>query len=388
MSSTSCPLLWNGIHITTNGNVYPCCISDHTKPYGNIKDNTLAEITNSEQWKNARLSMINDKKVDACNYCYNVENENNPHSPRLDFENRYNAYKNWFEMTDTSGHFYHTLEYADVRFSNICNMKCRTCSPDFSSQWQEEYIRLNNNPNPLIINWKDKNDSVITELLEHSDTIQDIYFAGGEPLITEEHYILLEKLIEKNVANRINLRYSSNGSNIKYKKKDIADIWSKFHRVQFFVSADHYGERAEYIRHGVEWGTIETNLYAIGSIENVLVQMNSCVSVFNYGTFNEFYNYLMDKNLVKPHDMMITNVVTPNIFDTRILPKTLKEKFNFNVKQISHDNIPNAMITHCESEDLWDKYKTQFLKELHFRDKARNENFEKVFPELREMLNG
>jgi radical SAM protein with 4Fe4S-binding SPASM domain len=388
MTDTACPLLWNGIHITTNGKVYPCCISDHLQPFGDINDNTLEEITNSFQWKRARRQMMNGKQVKSCSYCYNLEKTDNPHSPRLDFQKRFPFFTNWYDQTDDIGTFNQTLEYVDVRFSNICNMKCRTCSPDFSSQWQEEYKRLNNDPKPLIISWKDKKDSAIEELLDHSSTIKEIYFAGGEPLITDEHYTLLEKLIDKGVSNNIDLRYSSNGSTIKYKKKDISNIWSKFHGVQYFVSADHYGERAEYIRHGIDWATVESNLQMIKKIEDVLVQMNSVVSVFNYATFNEFYEYTQSKELVRPHDMMITNVVSPNIFDTRILPVHLKERFKPAVQSIKHDNMSMSMISHCEAEDLWDVRKQEFLKELHFRDNARNESFEDVFPELREMLDG
>ena len=32
------------------------------------------------------------------------------------------------------------MRYMDIRFSNIRNMKCRTCGPELSSQWATEYV--------------------------------------------------------------------------------------------------------------------------------------------------------------------------------------------------------------------------------------------------------
>ena len=108
---------------------------------------------------------------------------------------------------------------------------------------------------------KNDNPDFLKEIIEQVPNFKTAYFAGGEPLITEEHYILLEEMIRTGASNTVSLRYNTNLSNFKFKDKDILSLWKHFKKkIDIYASVDHYGERAEYIRHGTNWATVEENL--------------------------------------------------------------------------------------------------------------------------------
>ena len=109
------------------------------------------------------------------------------------------------------------MRYFDLRFTNICNFKCRTCNSAFSSQWEFENLKRKL-PNARVFD-KNNKPEFLKEILDHVPYMETAYFAGGEPLITEEHYILLEEMIRLGKTD-IQLSYNSNASNLKFKQKD------------------------------------------------------------------------------------------------------------------------------------------------------------------------
>ena len=212
----------------------------------------------------------------------------------------------------------------DIRFSNICNFKCRTCGSEFSSQWGAEMNRHHDKTHPIVIHADDHRGGLLQEVLEQIPNIDLAYFAGGEPLITDEHYTILEEMIRLGRTD-ITLRYNTNASSIKYKHHDILSLWKHFKKIELSCSVDHYGERAEWLRKGTDWGTIESNLLAFRKLDYVSFQMNTVFSIFNYLTIGEFYEYLMSKDIVRPGDWYhsLYLAVNPSYYSAKSLPKEL-----------------------------------------------------------------
>ena len=399
-SKTFCMFPWMHLNVTPLGNVYPCCSSDYTQPFANVKESSLKEIFNNDRMKQLRKDMLSDKKSNICTYCYKHE-ESSPFSFRkYSIEHFGKDFDELVLTTNPDGSLpKFTMKYFDVRFSNICNMKCRTCGSEFSSQWAQEMKQHDNVDNTYrIINHADNTGKLLDEIKEQIPNMDLAYFAGGEPLITEEHYIILEEMIRTGANTRITLRYNTNMSNFKYKKYNILDLWSKFKRVEISASIDHYGERAEYIRHGTDWGVVETNLKSIRDLDYIDYQYNTVLSVFNYTTLDEFYRYLIDKDLLRKKDMIsIYRALTPAYYASTILPKSIKINGTDKLKELYEFMIANdwyqAMHVHDAinftiQTDEWEKEKSQFIHHTLRRDKIRGESFTKVFPELIEMLNG
>ena len=134
----------------------------------------------------------------------------------------------------------------DLRLTNTCNFKCRDCCSALSSSWEEESKKLNVHvdlPKP-------DEQKILNELEPLYDSVQEVYFAGGEPLISDHHYHIIDKLLEKD--RHPTIRYNTNLSTLTYKGRDLIEIWKKFTEVELSISFDGIGKRGELIRKGFD----------------------------------------------------------------------------------------------------------------------------------------
>ena len=399
-SKTLCVVPWIHIHTNPSGIATPCCIAEScTKPegVGNAREQSLMEIVNSEPMKKLRLNMLAEVKNSECTKCYEHE-EQGLHSFRNMINDEFSHQYDVINSTKKDGSLKEfKMRYFDIRFNNICNFKCRTCGSGFSTQWEQEDLK-HKVWNAKVIP-KNDNKEFLSEVIDQIPNMETAYFAGGEPLITEEHYILLEEMIRSGKTD-INLRYNTNLSNLKFKDKDLLSLWKHFtNGVNVYASIDHYGERAEYIRHGTDWGVVETNFKLVKKTPFINLHMNTVLSVFNILTIRDFYQYLYDNNMYSNKDSvyMLYNMSTPEFLACHILPPDLKIKAKesleqtvkflkskkFKVHQIKQitDAIPWAM-----SKDSWEQQKMNFRSEVKRLDKIRDENFKQTFPELAILL--
>lgn len=398
-SKTFCMLPWIHLYTTPAGAAYPCCISNSNVNFGNTNHATVYELMNTTKIRHLREDMIVGAKNTNCKTCYKHEE-----AGIRSFRNEANsAYGEFFDdiASNTNPDFSISefkMRYFDIRFSNICNFKCRTCNSEFSSQWEQEDRKHGINGGRII----PVNDSgrLIEEIKTHIPHMKSAYFAGGEPLITEGHYILLEEMIRAGRTD-ITLRYNTNLSNLKYKDKDLLSLWKHFSkRVVVAASVDHYGKRAEYIRHGTKWEDVEENMLKINEMPNVALQVNTVLSLYNFLTLDDFYMYLMDKGIYHRDstDFSLYNMNSPSHLSALALPNNLKdvgiERTKELIKVFNQRSMSYAKTTHLQaatdwvkSEDIWENVKTEFRAETQRLDSIRNENFIDVFPELAELLN-
>jgi MoaA/NifB/PqqE/SkfB family radical SAM enzyme len=393
-----CTFPWTHIHVTPRGRVFPCCNTGYTDYIGDYNNERLIDLMNMEDMKQLRLNMINNVPTKICNSCYEQEkiagHSGRTHSINL-FEKDIPEFLDSTEQDGSLRDF--KMKYFDIRFSNICNMKCRTCSPEFSSQWSQEYHNENKSW-PIVFHANKNQSTLLNEVLaqiEHTDTF---YFAGGEPLITDEHYVLLETLISKNLTD-VRLTYNSNLSTLRYKGKDVLDLWKHFKFISMVASIDHVQERAEYIRNGTDWGVVESNMMQLSKMPNIYFAVNTVLSVFNYTTLDKFYGYLMDKGLYNQscRTWNLYNAFNPPYYMAQILPKQMKDsvrpkldKFLHYMRLTSYSDLSLKMITNAinfvEAEDKWESQRETFIEKVSETDKVRGESFITTFPELAEMI--
>ena len=396
-SKTFCMFPWVHFMTTPKGDVFPCCVGVTENPMTTLTpSSTFETIINSDNFKKLRRDMLSETKNSTCNHCYNTEKYT---------EGSWRAFGNSNFGSNIDEVLLNTKEdgtvenfkmrYYDIRFNNICNFKCRMCGPDYSTLWdQEENNRLKPYHQVPVYNLS-KTTKLLSEFLSHVDDVEFVYFAGGEPLITEEHYIILEELIRKNKTH-VKIRYNTNCSVLSYKDKNIFDLWKHFDHIDVSASIDHIGERAEYIRTGTDWGTVETNLKKFNSTENVSLSVNTVLSIYNYITLPLLYEYLINFGIVnnKSSSSLICTT-TPEYFASTVLPKILKEQSLPNImKLVDKMNTINSgyliepAINFTNSSNDWEAQKENFLKETLMRDGLRNDSFEKTFPELITMIDG
>ena len=385
-----CSLPWIGIHAWPDGSVFPCCMYNSNTPLGNINKENIADLVNNDEYKKLRQQLLNGEKPAGCNRCYQLE-ESGVQTLRKSTAVTHSDYEtailNSQELTMGD------VKYLDVRFSNICNFKCRTCGPELSSKWGAEIPMLKNEPDPGIIQIpREKFWSYYEKALETAD---EIVFAGGEALMQEEHYAALQKLIELKKFDTT-LMYTTNLSTLKYKQIDLFDIWKKFNKVQIYASLDASGERAEYLRKGTVWKNIVENRKKIATLPGVQFYITPTISLFNVWHFPDFYKEWVGQGLLDPSNIRLNILTHPPRQQANVLKNKHRiiDKWNELIQWlnliIEDDNTKNnvtqqfySVINFLNTEpDTKFKLSDRFNFVNGTVDNLRNESLFNTFPEL------
>jgi len=401
-SNTFCMMPWIHMHAFPDGRAYPCCLSEYWHPVGDLRKNTMEEVWNQEPYKNMRKNMIEDKPCKECSKCYEQES-NGFFSLRYDSNRNYGHHVSLIDKTlpdGTNPEF--NLRYWDVRFSNLCNFSCRTCGPIFSSNWYNDHVKLyNRKPDVLgrdmlrVEYTAGDEDTMIKQMLPHIPYLEQVYFAGGEPLIMKEHYFMLEKLIEYGKTD-IRIQYNTNFSELAFKDKHVFEYWKHFKNVSVGASLDASGARGELMRKGTDWRqTVENRQRMIEEVPHVDFYVSSTISAMNVLHVLDFHKEWSKLGLVKPRDWNINVCQSPEWYRVDILPQKFKENvvipaYQEHIEWLDpQDSLRRAtngyksvvsMMQNTDASHLLPRFK----KEVEKLDQIRNENFWKIFPELNE----
>lgn len=396
-SKSFCMYPWISLHLNPIGQAFPCCIANTQSDFGSTVNQTLKDSVNHPNMKRLRLDLLNDVKNDTCVACYNHE-ASGIKSARLDVRDRFSHFFDTDVVpTKEDGHLDDfKMRYYDIRFGNLCNFKCRTCGPAFSSQWETEMVK-HGGLRPITFKTP---PTILPEVLEHVPNMMEAYFAGGEPLISEEHYLILEDMLRQG-RDDIKLRYNSNISNLKYKDRDLLDLWKHFKKtVDIYASVDHVKERAEYIRHGTDWGVIENNIEKLRTSANVQLSMNTVFSIFNAMTITNFYDYIYSKGWLNDAYQLYA-MSTPVQLASTVLPtekkqwasnqlsqyvEYLKGKLYHNDEEFGFLHWLSSARRWMFNKDDWQNQKEYFRSTIQSIDAIRGESFVKVFPELADLM--
>ena len=402
-SKVFCMLPWTHFHAFPDGRSYPCCFGDYWHPVGDLRNHTMEEIWNQEPYKKIRQNMIEDKECKECTKCYERE-QHGAFSMRNDSNRNYGHLID--EINQTSKDGYHPefkIRYWDVRFSNLCNFSCRSCGPIFSSNWYNDHIKLyNNKPDVLgremarVEYTAGDEDGMLKQMLPHIPYLEQVYFAGGEPLIMKEHYFMLEKLIEHGKTD-IRIQYNTNFSELRYKDKHVFEYWKHFKNVSVGASLDASNERAELMRKGTDWSQVLTNRKRMmEEVPHVDFYINATVSVMNVLHILDFHRQWVDLGLIDPQDLNINICQGPEWYRVDILPEKFKNEvvipaYEKHIEWLEPlDKLQRAtsgyksLINMMKSGDA-SNLLSRFREEVKKLDSIRNENFWKVFPELNEL---
>ena len=285
-----CVLPWMHSAINPNGDVKACCMSAHDYILGNLNETPLLkDIFNGEKAKELRREMVTnpDKLPDSCRMCtIHEQTRFDSESYRKRSNKKYKDFVEQLEVTETGEAEFRQL-YIDYRFSNKCNFKCITCGPSLSSSHALEFRKINWIPTH---DWDGKkaiievdHTSFFEQFKEFSHDIREIYFAGGEPLINDHHYEILQLLID--TQQPISIYYNTNFSNLKYKDYDLLDMWSKVNgNIEIYASVDGYGKEGEAVRFGLDTATFESNARTLfeSGIPNIVLRFSITYGITNY----------------------------------------------------------------------------------------------------------
>ena len=392
-NKTFCIYPWIHMYVNPDGSVLPCCVGEYDKHLGNVRENTIQEIWNNDKYKTLRRNMLEGKKCVECKACYQQEDSGNE-STRISKNKEFAHLMPLVQNTLQDGTYPEmTLRHFDVRWSNICNFKCRSCSSTYSSTWAQEDSRNGKHKEIFIMADGDDNSRLYEQFQPYFKDIESFYFAGGEPLMTDKHYAILEHLIETKNTD-VKISYNTNISNLHYKNKSVIELWKNFPNIQVFASLDHYGDRAEYIREGTNWSKIEKNIKLIKQeTPHVRLNFSAVISAFNVFTVTDFLDYVLAEGLFETNVYpTFYNIVHPEYYSASILNDMLKWSVINKIKAKAHkynahvQGLLRDVVRHLENSEYDENLKEQFIVHTDYYDKIRNRNFLKTFPELKEIM--
>ena len=375
-----CLAPWIHSHVNTTGEVSLCCSNNMT--YGSTESNTIKEIFHSNHVNNIKNQMLNDEYINGCERCYNEEKLGRS-SYRKSFNQKYSQH-----ISQTRNNEFKLVSW-DFRFNNLCNLSCRSCGPDASTSWVKpaKAIGININQNMHSIN-----NNVFEQLLEHIDVVEEIYFAGGEPLIMKEHYELLDILLKKGRKN-VRLVYNTNLTETTYKNIDVFDLWNQFDSVSVCASLDAEGSRAEYLRCESKWENIVNNRKRMKEkCPNVYFWVSATTGLINALHIPDFHRSWIEKGLINnAGDFNIQNIYNPEYMRidraTPELREKIIEKYNKHINWLRNKDESRRAISGFQSvinylENLKGFDKDLFWSNVQPLDEYYNVELLDVFPEL------
>jgi len=406
-----CVLPWLHFHAWPNKKVMPCCVSDSEMPVSELKDDeSILEMMNSEEYKKMRSAMLNDERYEACARCYELE-ENGTWTLRQS-QNMVRGIDNidLIEATNIDGSIDEfKLKYMDIRFSNICNFKCRSCGPGCSNMHGEEKLTMieehvfitrfgadgDTKAKTLISNNED--GTFMEKLKPYLHDVEECYFAGGEILVTPEHYECLDYWIENDLAKNVKLNYTTNMSKITHKGRDLIELWSHFPNMEMWASIDSIGEQGELIRKGFKWNKIKENMLTIKEkAPHIKLGITPTISIWNIFDFCEMYDWMYENKFISREIPPRINVLTyPDFATIQILPNSvrlevIKELKNYISKFHSEEDTDLRNDFKMLVQTLWtgkeNKEKLlEFFDNNDEYDMVRDENMISVIPQLHEV---
>jgi len=274
---TMCLAPWTHTYLSPQTERRLCCASrepaqnfeqyiDTASGTGKYIPITLDQHWNSEHMKSVRRRMMAGETLPECEVCN--DKLLNTSVYRTYFDHLFgHKLDQVYQSTNADG--YTTMQPVswDYRFSNLCNFKCRTCGDMLSSAWESEQRQHK------MVNWHDsKNNWMLPDVRkqiskfqdtqieqEFSDAVEqhrveEIYWVGGEPLMYEQHWRYMRRIIELGDGGRVYARYNTNLSRVEYRGVNLyRDILDHVRDWQICASIDGTGAVGEYIRTGLNY---------------------------------------------------------------------------------------------------------------------------------------
>lgn len=307
-----CIVPWVHLYYFTDGYVYPCpSLAGRVDMRLGKTSDSREELWNSKVSKSLRSKMLKNEFIqpcfDECNGCLNSCKK----YFGLDLLDQ--AKQSILNTNEDGSCDYNFIAWNLIE-SNLCNLKCKYCSFQYSNLWDENKTIHRGLPY----------EELLALYEENYDTVKEIWFASGEPILQESTYYFLEKLLQDKKTD-VRIRLITNLMKTKYKGRNIYDILAQFKNVVVFGSWDLNGERGEYIRTNSRSETIKETISEINS-KNIPFILQSVMSIFNLYYYPDFHKELYKEGLIKKDNIRYYNLHGPFKYRYSILPIHVKDK--------------------------------------------------------------
>ena len=389
MTDTFCVLPFTHLSTRPDGAITPCCRSRDT--LGNIRDMTFEEAWNSERQQRLRKDLLLGVRNKHCFQCWDMEDQGS-----VSMRQSMNKTREYMIPKSCTAEMPFVVPVLELKMSNLCNFRCRTCKPDLSTTWLKDWAEVKHEYESLDLHNDTKrqtnfdNDQFVEDIVKLAPTIEIVEFAGGEPLMDPLHYKVLHAL--EPFASNITVKYSTNLSKVKFGKFDTIASWAKFRKVDLSLSIDGHPELNNYIRTESDTDVLAENLKLVrAELGNKYDGRAAlCYSAWNVFGLPESYEYF-ERVLDTP---VHGNIAWDPIFiNPQVLPKELKqqatEKYKKYLNTIEPRGERNKRIHRFINQNMnflnakdESKHFEQFIRFTKTLDRTRSTDMIKVIPEF------
>jgi MoaA/NifB/PqqE/SkfB family radical SAM enzyme len=391
-----CVLPWVSLEASPIGTVRPCCLADdeivdHNNEKFSLMTANFKDIQNSTHMRSLRQQFLDGEKPQTCRKCWNEERSGRT-SKRMHTLNRLKHVIDDQDWTADAK----PLMFMDLKLGNICNLKCRICGSWSSSQFAAEeltQLRGDDKKNSYHYQmlqagaWPRENEKFWAEIDHILTDIRYIEFTGGEPFMIQEHFTMLQGLVDRGIAHQVEIHYNTNGTQYP---ESAPEIWRHFKTVEIAFSIDDLGSRFEYQRTNAVWTEVEANIERFKQLKaehsNIQLQCCSTVNIFNVRYIDELARWIAQQ----PFDFVYWNM--------------MHDAWYFSIATLP-DDAKIAIADHLNSADVPARFREEFDRIVEFMmkgastdgnimrmrirdlDRKREQNLATVEPELAAVIN-
>lgn len=406
-----CPLPWVHLYTEPNGTVSLCCVAnpplqaEDGRPLS-IQRQSPREIWNAPAFRAARQQMATGEPSPFCTYCYQNEANGVP-SYRQFVLGEFGTVQGRpiaeiVAQSEARGWTAEDPVYVDLRLGNLCNLKCRMCHPDFSSQIERDPVHagwrrgdrdtrvldLSHRFDDNLEHWSESLQ-LIDELAEFTEAVEFIQLAGGEPTINKAQLALLQRLVERGQAPKIRLTIWSNLTSVQ---PGFYRLLENFQQVVVFASTDGFGATYEYIRFPGNWAAFDRNVRALAAVPRLCLFVSPVLQAYNALDLTKLYDWCLEVG-ARPQVNILNQ---PLYLDYRILPMPARRRAAERLSDwlarhradplvdqkfaASLDGLAGALVN--EQDRLGGSHIQDFMRFTNDLDADRGQSIRAALPEL------
>lgn len=417
---TFCIIPWVHVFADEQGLMRPCCMAIGNRELANTdaeghphvvhREGGIEAGWNSGYMKRLRRAFLAGERPDVCTQCFKEEDL----SIRSYRENSNVTFAAHIPeaMASTAADGSAPLRLvrsADLRLGNLCNLKCRMCSPVSSRllipEWKSLFGVADDDPRLAELDAVDwfETDAFWNNCEALLPQLDKLHFAGGEPLLIARMLDFLQRVIDAGRAPAITLSYVTNLTTLPER---VTSLWPSFHAVKLTVSLDGFDRVNSYIRYPSRWHVIDANLSRLLATPDAFnctqVTVNTTVQAYNVLTLTDLFEYLMSRRAAHfvPYPRL-TLLHWPSAMSIRVLPPALKVLARDRLQAFVHawqgrwpvGGQPlerflasiDGVIAHMDADDR-PADREEFARRTRFFDGSRNQDVSALVPELAPLL--
>ena len=399
-----CPAIWKQVHLSTNGEILPCCVYKNDGKSEYIKDSNL-EVHNSDIFINDRKKILDKKVPKGCIYCVKQEAQNiKSHREHLiDKLSPVMATLAPIETTPVRDKSLKVgneeIEYLDVRLGNTCNFMCNFCGPSASHLLAKEALKAI----PTLFSYKEalnlhqfNNKDVFEKFLKSIDNYPNlkwVHIAGGEPFYMKKELLMLLDAIKNKSQVKVRIL-----TNVSVYDEEIIKKLDDFNKVSLMLSIDSVGKAIEISRWKSNWKLLDENVTKFLELKlkhspaKYILQFVPAISVFTVMNLPNFLKYVINKK-IRAEILFIQDPVEQvvNLLDSEQLRHVKKELRSFEdqkslYKWCNYDEVLNQLDYYIKNNNVDNSIIREFWKKQDVFEKYRKYSLKKEMPFLHSII--